>query len=222
MRVRGSLNQANPSTLTPAAHRLHPLAAVVAVAIFLLLNASFLRLLARSIRNRRQMQATIASARAATAAARAATSVDVAFTGTWTKDTSSSDSMDAVLDLMRVGGLPRAAITLVRGIELRVTRDVFEMAAFSPIPLLKVKERYSLTGTPSIHRRRDLRGMGATGRTVRTTRGGGFCTVLAWGAPVAGECVDTYAVAGDVLMVTSTVKVEAGSVTYRTVYRRKV
>lgn len=168
------------------------------------------------------MWATIASARAATAAARSASSTDAAFTGTWTKDAAASDSLDAALDFLGVGGLPRAAISLVRGIELRVTRDVFEMAAFSPIPLLKVKERYSLAGTPATHRRRDLRGGGATGCTTRTPRSGGFRSVLTWGAPVAGECVDTYAVAGDVLTVTSTVRVEAGTVTYRTVYRRKV
>ena len=211
----------HPTPRLFSAHRIHPLAALAATLLLLIMYTPFLRLLARSVRNRRTMQATIAAARAATRAARAASSLDAALTGVWTKDAAASDSLDPALDLLAVGGLPRRAIALVRGIELRVDGDTFRMAAFSPIPLLKVREAYSLAGHPAVHRRRDRRGGGATGRTTRLPRGGGLRSVLTWNEPHAGRCVDVYRVIGDMLTVTSTVEAAGGSVTYKTVYRRK-
>lgn len=203
------------------AHRVHPLAPLATTLLLLAIYLPFIRLLARSVANRRSVWATIAAARAATRAARAASSLDAALTGTWTKDFTASDAMDPALDLLAVGGLPRRAIALVRGIELKVDGDTFHMAAFSPIPLLKVREKYSLTGAPAVHRRRDLRGGGATGRTTRLPKGGGLKSVLTWNEPAGGECVDVYAVNGDMLTVTSTIKAAGGAITYKSVYRRK-
>lgn len=158
-------------------------------------------------------------------AARGATATASAFTGTWLKDGAASDSMDPALDLLQMGGIVRAAMAGVRGLTLRVSPDAaaFDLAVFSAIPLLKVRERYPLTGDTVQHRRRDLRGGGAAGRT-QLRDDGSLQTTLLWRDPVAGACVDTYSVAGDELTVVTTLKVPAvggRSVRYRTVYRRK-
>lgn len=46
---------------------------------------------------------------------------------------------------------------LIKGVNIQQDEGTFEMAVFSAIPLLKVKERYTLDGKPTLNRRRDLR-----------------------------------------------------------------
>ena len=128
--------------------------------------------------------------------------------------------MEPALDAMQVTGITRRAIALVKGVTLRVDAASFELAVFSALPLLKVKERYPLSGDAVEHRRRDLRRGTAAGRTT-VRPDGRVQTVLLWRDPCAGACVDVYSVRGDVLSVVTTIKVGGRSVRYRTVYDRK-
>lgn len=54
------------------------------------------------------------------------------------QDKAASDSMDPAMDLMGLNGLIRKAINLVRGVEIAITDDMFEMAVISIIPWFKV------------------------------------------------------------------------------------
>ena len=66
--------------------------------------------------------------------------------------------MDPVCDLMRINGLVRMAIGLLRGMEVDITEDTFKMNICSVISWFKIRERYALSSEPSVWRRRDLRG----------------------------------------------------------------
>lgn len=154
------------------------------------------------------------------ASARGAATAATALSGVWLKDAAASEPMDAALDAMQLKGLVRVAIQLVKGITVKVDGAHFSLTVFSALPLLKVSERYPLSGAPVEHRRRDLRPGGAAGRTTLRPDGV-LVTALAWRPPVGGACVDQYRVRDDTLMVTTTLKVGGGSVKYRTVYRRQ-
>lgn len=54
------------------------------------------------------------------------------------QDKAASDSMDPAMDLMCLNGIIRKAINLVRGVEIAITDDTFEMAITSIIPWFKV------------------------------------------------------------------------------------
>lgn len=92
--------------------------------------------------------------------------------GVWIKDSAASSSMEAAMQLMHLNGIVRTAVRLIKGmsIELQLP-DVgagggagsFSFGVFSIIGWFKITERYSLDGTPSGLRRRDLRrGAGCT------------------------------------------------------------
>ncbi len=46
--------------------------------------------------------------------------------------------MEPAMDLMRLNGLIRRAINLVKGVDVTITEDTFEMAITSIIPWFKV------------------------------------------------------------------------------------
>jgi hypothetical protein len=63
------------------------------------------------------------------------------FSGVWVKDRAASDDMGEALALMRVGGLLRQAIKLIRGVEIRQDGASFSMAVFSVLSWFKVCQR---------------------------------------------------------------------------------
>lgn len=82
-----------------------------------------------------------------------------ALNGVWIKDKQASDSMDAVCDLMKMNGLLRMAIGLIKGVEiLAIPGEDFKLDVLSGVLWFKIKEKYKLTGEEARHRRRDLRG----------------------------------------------------------------
>ena len=82
-----------------------------------------------------------------------------ALNGVWMKDKEASDSMDPVCDLMRLNGLLRMAIGLIKGAEIFATPgESFRMDVLSGVLWFKIKEKYNLTGEEAKHRRRDFRG----------------------------------------------------------------
>jgi hypothetical protein len=203
----------------PAA-RFSALAAGAAFLLLALLFLPFARRLAKQASSRSRTQATIAAARSLAATRRRGAAAATALTGVWLKDAAASEPMDAALDAMQLKGLVRAAIQMVKGISITVDSTHFSLSVFSALPLLKVSERYPLSGDPVEHRRRDLRPGKAAGRT--TLRADGvLVTALAWRPPAAGACVDQYRARDGTLLVTTTLKVGGGAVKYRTVYRRQ-
>ncbi|BDA44299.1 hypothetical protein COCOBI_05-4830 [Coccomyxa sp. Obi] len=143
--------------------------------------------------------------------------------GMWIKDKAASDSMEPAMDLMRLNGLIRRAINLVKGVDITITEDVFEMAITSIIPWFKVRERYPLTGEEKQHKRRDLRRGGARGR-VSVNPNGAFRIDIAWPEPHGGTGYDLFYVEDsdpNTLHVDSLITVGGRTATYNTVYRRR-
>ncbi|KAL4434008.1 hypothetical protein ABPG75_000449 [Micractinium tetrahymenae] len=172
-----------------------------------------------------------ALAPAATPAAAAAAAAPMAapqqdLTGVWTKDKELSDSMEEACDAMRLNGLVRTAIRLIKGLELRAdpASGQFVMSVLSGILWFKITERYTLDGTPSEFRRRDLRRGRHVGRAERCPATGGVLLTVCWGAPCGGQGTDYFYLPHgqpDVLHVDTTMMVEGRSVKYTTIYRRK-
>jgi len=78
--------------------------------------------------------------------------------GVWKKDKEASDSMDPVCDLMQLPRLLRMAVGLIKGVEIVTDpNDSFQLNVLSGIMWFKIKEKYSLNGEESRHRRRDFR-----------------------------------------------------------------
>lgn len=87
------------------------------------------------------------------------------------QDGPASDSMDAACDAMHLNGLVRKAIGFIRGMDVKLSAPApaaaanspelsashFEMAIFSVLPLLKVREKFALCGEPAQFNRRDMR-----------------------------------------------------------------
>ncbi|GLI70886.1 hypothetical protein VaNZ11_015909 [Volvox africanus] len=167
--------------------------------------------------------------------------------GVWVKDPTRSDSMDEATSAMRLNGIVRTAIRLIRGLELdpeALKAGRFDMAIFSVITFFKVRESYLLDGTVASYNRRDLR-RGKHAAFVTVQPDGSIVLSVSWGEPLAGTGTDHFAIAsaateglgpergtadqpsmvgadGNVLVVTSTFRlVETGrTVTYRTTYVR--
>lgn len=55
------------------------------------------------------------------------------------QDKALSDPMDAAMDLMRLNGLIRRAVGLVKGLEIKLSDDSYEFAVTSYVPGFKVK-----------------------------------------------------------------------------------
>lgn len=185
---------------------------------------------------RRRTHDTVARARAALAAAalgcERAAAARSRFDGTWYRDAAASDSMERALDVMAIRGILRKAIALVKGLVLKVGvggsgsnsssgGGLFTLQVFSVIPILKITERYPLTGAPVEHRRRDLRAGKAAGST-QLLADGRLRTTLVWEGCKPGSGTDTFEVSedGGTLTVSSFLKVEGQTASYRVVYRK--
>ena len=202
-------------------------------AILGLAYGQFLRgSVARQWATRRRTHATVARARAALAAAalggERAAAARSRFDGTWYRDAAASDSMDRALDVMAIRGIVRKAIALVKGLVLKVdcsngpgSSGLFTLQVFSVIPILKITERYPLTGAPVEHRRRDLRSGRAAGST-ELLADGRLRTTLVWEGSKPGSGTDAYEVSADgrTLTVSSFLKVGGETASYRVVYRK--
>lgn len=229
--------------LTAAALRaLGPVAGAAVGALCGVAFGSFLRSrnVARQWAARRRTHETVARARAALAAAAAggerASRASSRFDGTWLRDPAASDSMERALDVMAIRGIVRKAIALVKGLHLKVdvaggggsssnpssSAGLFTLQVFSVIPILKITERYPLTGAPVEHRRRDLRPGRAAGATELVDGGSRLRTTLVWKEPRAGAGTDTYEVSedGKTLTVSSWLRVDGETASYRVVYRK--
>ena len=111
----------------------------------------------------RQLAAGAAAAAAPPPAAGAAGSGIDALNGVWLKDKEASDSLEPALDTVKIRGLLRMAIGLIKGVEITAAPGrQFRFAVLSGIGWFKITESYPLGGAagapPVRHRRRDLRG----------------------------------------------------------------
>ncbi|KXZ43287.1 hypothetical protein GPECTOR_95g676 [Gonium pectorale] len=156
---------------------------------------------------------------------------DPRLAGVWVKDASRSDSMDEALSAMRLNGLVRTAVRLIRGTEVdgaALAAGRFDMAVFSVISWFK--HAASVAVGPdgsvllSISWGEPLAGSGTDHFALIPA-----AAVAAAAAPDAGSAVDPVAAApseGDILVVTSTLRLTsaggaaAAPITYRTVYTR--
>mmetsp|Transcript_5105 Transcript_5105/g.14655 ORF Transcript_5105/g.14655 Transcript_5105/m.14655 type:complete len:362 (-) Transcript_5105:689-1774(-) len=141
-------------------------------------------------------------------------------TGTWDKDREASDSMEAAIRAMRLNPLVRRGVALVRGLELKVTDEEFEMAVFSAIPWFKVVERYPFSGEDCNFKRRDLRRGGHVGH-VEVLGDGSIQLHVTWGQPLAGSGSDTFSLAAPGVLHARTVLAlqDGPRLQYTTVYR---
>lgn len=225
--------------LTALALRVSPALGAAVGAVLGLCFGQFLRAnVARQWATRRRTHDTVARARAALAAAalggERAAAASSRFDGTWYRDAAASDSMDRALDVMAIHGIVRKAISLVKGLVLKVDvgagggssngggGGLFTLQVFSVIPILKITERYPLTGAPVQHRRRDLRPGKAAGSTEVIDGGKKLRTTLIWEGAKPGSGTDTYEVSEDgrTLTVSSFLRVEGQTASYRVVYRK--
>lgn len=142
--------------------------------------------------------------------------------GVWIKDKAASDSMEAACGVMRLNGVIRTAIRLIKGVELRQGGGHFTMSVLSGILWFKVTERFPLDGAPRQHKRRDLRKGRSTGSVSACPTTGGILLHYQWEEPLGGTGRDHFYLAGaDLLHVDTAMEVAGEKVAYRQVYRRK-
>ncbi|GIL92453.1 hypothetical protein Vretimale_6445 [Volvox reticuliferus] len=140
--------------------------------------------------------------------------------GTWIKNRESSQSMEDAMNLMRLNGIVRQAVKLVKGVHIKVEPDNFTFTVFSFISWFKVKEVYPMNGDERHYRRRDLRRGGAMGRVE--PQGRNIQVHLRWNDPFGGQGRDFFRlVSQDELHIDSVIEVAGQTARYLTVYNRK-
>jgi len=143
--------------------------------------------------------------------------------GYWSKDKVASDSMDQACNAMKLGGIIRAAIGLIKGIEIKGFEEgVFQLDVLSGILWFRVKEVYPLDDTVVKHRRRDMRKGGALGRArVLFSDGGG--SIWLRNEFDGGSLEEKFHLSGvNELHVDAVLRIGDGSpVKYKQVYRRE-
>lgn len=139
--------------------------------------------------------------------------------GTWMKDHSASDSMDQIMDVMRINGLLRTAVRLLRGLEIKLDDSDFSFAVFSVVKWFKIAESYKLDGSVCRNRRRDLRGRQRG--VARLTQHGTLVISYEWDSPIAGRGEDEFVVSDGRLHVITTNWVGGQEVKYTQVYVRR-
>ncbi|MEW5305062.1 MAG: hypothetical protein WDW36_007626 [Sanguina aurantia] len=144
---------------------------------------------------------------------------DKGLTGGWVKDGPPAD-MEEAFKVMHLNGLIKMAVKLVRGLELEIGEDYFDMAVCSVVSWFKVRERYALNGESSMHMRRDLRKGKHSGR-VSPLPGGGLLLQLTWAGNCGGTGEDRFQLVGPQLQVHSKLVVNGMTATYMQAYRRR-
>lgn len=146
-------------------------------------------------------------------------------TGRWMKDKEASDSMDPVCNLMQLNSLLRAAINLIKGIDIQATSgSEFKFAVLSGVLWFKIRESYPLDGTEVRHRRRDFRGGGSLGKALPCP-GGGVTVHHRFGPVMAGTMEERfYCPDPTTLNVVTTLDVPSRGppITYTQIYRKKL
>ncbi|GAX84391.1 hypothetical protein CEUSTIGMA_g11813.t1 [Chlamydomonas eustigma] len=142
--------------------------------------------------------------------------------GTWLKVDHLSDSQDIAADMLQLGGLARAAMTMFKGMVISLTSSSMQTRALTKVPLLKVPtEVYDLSGGIRNYQRRDLR-KGYFYGYLSTQPDGGLNMYYKWDEPHAGHCCDEMRLHGnDELHITTHLVVGHESCAYRVVYWRK-
>lgn len=140
--------------------------------------------------------------------------------GTWLKDKERSQSMEAAMSLMHLGGIIRQAVKLVRGVHIDQDETTFALTVFSIISWFKVRETYALSGEATQCKRRDLRRGKHTGHVQK--HGHDLRLHLSWDDPFGGTGHDEFRLINqDELHIESTINVGAQQASYLTVYNRK-
>ncbi|GLC37616.1 hypothetical protein PLESTM_000627200 [Pleodorina starrii] len=140
--------------------------------------------------------------------------------GTWIRNRESSDSMEHAMNLMRLNGIVRQAVKMVRGVRIDVDPNNFTFTVFSVISWFKVKEMYPLSGEERNYRRRDLRRGGALGHVE--PYGQDVRVQLRWSDPLGGTGRDHFRlVSEDELHIESVIEVGGQTARYLTIYDRK-
>ncbi|GIL61665.1 hypothetical protein Vafri_16085 [Volvox africanus] len=140
--------------------------------------------------------------------------------GIWIKNRQYSQSMEDAMNLMRLNGVVRQAVKLVKGVNIQVDRDNFTFTVFSFISWFKVKEVYPMNGEERHYRRRDLRRGGAMGHVE--PQGRNIQVHLRWNDPYGGQGWDHFRlVSEDELHIDSVIEVAGQTARYLTVYNRK-
>ncbi|GLC38427.1 hypothetical protein PLESTB_001579200 [Pleodorina starrii] len=119
---------------------------------------------------------------------------DLRLGGAWIKDPSRSDSMDEATSYIRLNGIVRTAVRLIRGLEIDPTAlqaGRFDMAITSVIAFFKVRESYQLDGAVGHFNRRDLR-RGKHTASVAVQPDGSVVLSVSWGEPLAGNGTDRF------------------------------
>jgi hypothetical protein len=99
----------------------------------------------------------------------------------------------------------------------------FEFAVFSPLPLLKVRERYVIDGPTNTARRRDLRRGHHVARAVSVDGGKALRLEIEWPAPFGGKGTDVFRIneRGE-LVISSELRLDdGGRVEFFAVHKRK-
>lgn len=139
--------------------------------------------------------------------------------GTWLKDAASSDSFDPIMEVMKLNGLLRGAIRLIRGVEIKLDEEEFTFAAFSVVKWFKISESYKMDGSVCLARRRDFRGRWRG--VVCFNERGNLSLSYEWDAPMPGRGEDEFILKEDGrLLHVTTNWVQGQMVTYTSVYVR--
>lgn len=126
------------------------------------------------------------------------------------------------MDLIKLNGLVRTAVKLIRGLEITQTDTQFRMAVVSIISWFKVVETYPMDGTAVQVKRRDLRRGKHRGSMQSHPGGEGLLLSIEWDDPLAGRGMDEFfLVDPDTLHVKSTFFVGASKAQYTMVYCRQ-
>lgn len=141
--------------------------------------------------------------------------------GLWIKDKETSDSMESAFELLRLNGLLRRAIRLIKGVYIRQSSGEFELSVLSGILWFKVTERYPMDGSQCRWKRRDLR-RGQHVGSVHVLPNGALQNQMTWPEPCGGSCTDMYFIPSPgTLWVDTELIVGGEAVRYRQVYRKQ-
>lgn len=140
--------------------------------------------------------------------------------GFWLKDKKRSDSMMPACDIMNLHGVMRHAVSILKGTRILLTGETFHVAAVSLIPVIKVAERYALSGEEGQFRRRDQRRGGSWGCVQLSPDGVVFNA--RWEDPLAGNTRETFRLVNPrELHIVTEMWVGSRSCTYTQVYTKQ-
>lgn len=141
--------------------------------------------------------------------------------GRWLKDRAASDNMDGACDIVHMNFLVRNGVRLVKGMAFKCEPSLLCLQVFSEVPLLKIRERFTLVpGEMSQNLRRDMRRGGVLNWGF--PRGTHYELHYEWGAPYGGSGTDLVVPIGPLeLHIYSLVASGGRTELFRQVFRRK-